>query len=98
MAGKETKGKEEKEKTRDYQELFRELDETVGKLEREEIPLEDALILFKRGVELSRLLAGRLESTEQEVYRLVSEAGGGFGLSPERSDDLGPGGIVDNDE
>jgi len=72
-----------------YQALFRELEATVGELERDDLPLERAMALFSRGVELSRLLATRLDAAEQQVFRLVAEAGGGFGLEPLRATSLG---------
>jgi exodeoxyribonuclease VII small subunit len=74
-----------------YQSLFRELESTVSELERDDLPLERAMSLFSRGVELARLLASRLDAAEQQVFRLVSEAGGGFGLEPLRAASLGPG-------
>jgi len=73
-----------------YQSLFRELEATVTELERDDLPLERAMSLFSRGVELSRLLAERLDAAEQEVFRLVADAGGGFGLEPIRGGSPGP--------
>jgi exodeoxyribonuclease VII small subunit len=73
-----------------YQALFRELEATVQELERSDLPLERAMALFSRGIELSRLLASRLDDAEQKVFRLVTEAGGGFGLESVAGDALGP--------
>jgi len=92
VAGPSGSGKARAEPTApSYQEMFRELEQAVLELEREELPLERAMMLFSRGVELAGLLAARLEEAEQRIYRLVAEAGGGFGLEPLAAEDLGPG-------
>jgi exodeoxyribonuclease VII small subunit len=80
-----------REPSESYDALFRRLEETLRELEREEVPLERAMQLFQEGVALSRTLAARLEEAEQKVYRLVAEAGGGFGLQEIGRDALGGG-------
>jgi len=55
-----------------FEGLQRELDELVTKLERGDVPLDDALALFERGQELHRALAGRLDRAELRIEELRS--------------------------
>lgn len=52
----------------------------VAKLEREEMPLDDALALFEEGVEALRRAAAALAEAEGKVKRLVEQADGGITL------------------
>ena len=52
----------------------------VAKLEREEMPLDDALALFEEGVEKLRRAASALEQAEGKVRRLVEKSDGGLSL------------------
>lgn len=75
--------------------LFEQLERTVNELEREEVELERAMELFREGMRLTRLLDGRLQKAEQEVFRLVEEAGGEFGLEPFEPPPRGQGGAAE---
>ena len=57
---------------RSYEELQRELDELVAKLERGEVPLDEALALYERGEQLHRLLAERLDRARLTIEELRS--------------------------
>ena len=57
---------------RSYEELQRELDELVAKLERGEVPLDEALALYERGEQLHRLLAERLDRAQLTIEELRS--------------------------
>lgn len=72
--------------------LFEKLEKTVNELEREEVELERAMELFREGMRLTRLLDARLQTAEQEVFRLVEEAGGELGLELFDPPSRGPGG------
>ena len=52
----------------------------VAKLEREEMPLDDALALFEEGVEKLRRAASALEQAEGKVRRLAEKSDGGLSL------------------
>ena len=52
----------------------------VARLEREEMPLDDALALFEEGVEKLRRAAAALEQAEGKVRRLVERSDGGLSL------------------
>ncbi len=65
---------------RPFEELQRELDEIVTRLERGDVPVDDAIDLFRRGEELYRACVQRLEVTElriEELARGDSERGAG---------------------
>ncbi|HUO51368.1 MAG TPA: exodeoxyribonuclease VII small subunit [Gemmatimonadaceae bacterium] len=52
----------------------------VARLERDELPLDDALKLFEEGVERLRRAAAALAGAESKVQRLVESAGGDLTL------------------
>lgn len=58
---------------RSFEELQRELEETVGRLERGEVGVDEAIRLWQRGEELFRLCAARLDDAEGRVERLLAE-------------------------
>lgn len=59
---------------RPFEELQRELDEIVGKLERGDVAVDEAIRLWQRGEELFRRCSARLEEAEGRVEQLASEA------------------------
>ena len=67
-----------------FEEALAELDEQVRLLESGELSLEESLDVYKYGVELSKVCAGKLEAVKQEVEKIVitdsNEAG--FELEP----------------
>jgi exodeoxyribonuclease VII small subunit len=54
-----------------FEELQRELDEIVTRLERGDVPVDDAIALFRRGEELYRECVGRLQGAELQIEELV---------------------------
>ena len=59
-----------------FEDALGELEGLVARLEKGELPLEDSLAAFERGVGLVRLLTQRLAEVEQRVEVLLkSEAG-----------------------
>jgi exodeoxyribonuclease VII small subunit len=64
------------EETPRFEQALEELEAIVQRLEKGELPLEDSLAAFERGVGLVRLLSDRLAQVEQRVEVLLrSEAG-----------------------
>lgn len=53
-----------------FEELQRELDELVARLERGDVPLDEALALWECGNELYRACAERLERAELRIEDL----------------------------
>jgi exodeoxyribonuclease VII small subunit len=56
-----------------FEALQRELDELVARLERGDVPLDEALALFERGEALHRVLAERLDRAELTIEELRSD-------------------------
>lgn len=59
---------------RTFEELQRELEDIVTRLERGDVPVDDAIDLFRRGEELYRACAQRLEAAELRIEELTREA------------------------
>jgi exodeoxyribonuclease VII small subunit len=55
---------------RSFEELQRELEDVVARLERGDVPVDDAIELFRRGEELYRACVERLERAELRVEEL----------------------------
>ena len=53
-----------------FEELQRELEDVVARLERGDVAVDDAIALFKRGEELYRLCVARLEAAELRIEEL----------------------------
>jgi exodeoxyribonuclease VII small subunit len=67
---------------RSFEELQRELEEIVTRLERGDVAVDEAIALFRRGEELHRACVERLESAELEIQKLgrgEREPAGGTG-------------------
>jgi exodeoxyribonuclease VII small subunit len=58
-----------------FEELQAELELVVGRLERGDVPVDEALQLWQRGEELLRLCRARLEAAEGRVEELSGESG-----------------------
>jgi exodeoxyribonuclease VII small subunit len=58
-----------------FEQLQAELEQVVGRLERGDVPVDEALQLWQRGEELLRLCRARLESAEGRVEELSSGNG-----------------------
>ncbi|MHB8812548.1 MAG: exodeoxyribonuclease VII small subunit [Steroidobacteraceae bacterium] len=52
-------------KTPDFEQALAELEALVGRLERGDLPLDEALKTFERGVELTRQCQGSLKAAQQ---------------------------------
>ena len=61
---------------RTFEELQRELDELVARLERGDVPLDEALALWERGEALYRACAERLDRAELRIEELRLGQGG----------------------
>ncbi len=57
-----------------FEDALRELEELVGRLERGETGLEDALAAWERGEELVRVCLGRLDTAQGRIDQLGAPA------------------------
>jgi exodeoxyribonuclease VII small subunit len=59
---------------KDFETALAELDALVKRLEEGELPLEQSLALYERGVQLSRFCHARLEDAERRI-EILNERG-----------------------
>lgn len=59
-----------------FENALKELEQIVEQLEDSELPLDDALKLFERGIKLSQFCSAKLDDAEQKVEMLVKGANG----------------------
>ena len=60
----------------DFEVAMKELEALVDKLEQGDLPLEESLAAFERGVTLTRTCQTALKEAEQKVEILMKKAGG----------------------
>jgi len=60
---------------------LRRLEEIVETLERGETPLDDAVILYEEGVQISKVCAEKLKAAELKIKKLSKEIDGQFTLN-----------------
>jgi exodeoxyribonuclease VII small subunit len=60
--------------TQDFESALAELETIVSRLEQGDLPLEQSLGLFERGVQLSRLCHTKLEDAERRI-EILTERG-----------------------
>ncbi len=73
---------------RSFEASLAELEKIVAKLENGDLPLEESLELFEKGIKLSRECRERLSKAERRIEILVKDANGGLTaeeFSPEPS-------------
>jgi exodeoxyribonuclease VII small subunit len=59
----------------DFEAAMRDLEELVARLEQGDMPLEESLAAFERGVMLTRACQSALKEAEQKVEILLKKAG-----------------------
>jgi exodeoxyribonuclease VII small subunit len=73
---------EEREGRPPFEEAMAELETLVRRLEQGELPLEESLAAFERGMALVRSLAARLEDVAQRVEVLLRASDGSLVTRP----------------
>jgi exodeoxyribonuclease VII small subunit len=71
-----------KKKTEKFEDALKQLQAIVDKLERGDLPLEDALESFTEGVRLVRFCHQKLEEAESKVQMLLKDEQGEWTTSP----------------
>jgi exodeoxyribonuclease VII small subunit len=59
-----------------FEDAMRELEDIVKQLESGDLPLEESLKIFEKGVALSRFCFKKLEEAEKRVSILIKDEGG----------------------
>ncbi|MCI1892079.1 MAG: exodeoxyribonuclease VII small subunit [Schleiferilactobacillus harbinensis] len=81
-----------------FEEKMNELTTIVNKLEGGDVPLEEALAEFEKGIKLSRTLEKTLTQAEQSMAKIVTADGSEQPLSPKESADEDKASDVDSDQ
>lgn len=63
------------EEKRTFEEALKELEEIVDKLEQGDVPLEEALEQFQKGVELTNFCQKTLKDAEETLTKMMDENG-----------------------
>ena len=67
----------------DFEQALAELESLVERLERGDLPLDEALKIFERGVALTRHCQASLQAAQQKVEILLKRSGqAGAGIEP----------------
>lgn len=77
----------EKEAIR-FEEAMLKLEEIVQKLETGDVPLEDAISLYKKGMELSAFCHGKLQDAEKQLISIIDDEGHQAPFDPVKGGDL----------
>lgn len=64
-----------------FEEAMSKLEKIVEKLEEGDVPLEEAIIFYKEGMELSKLCHDKLKSVEEQLTQIITEDGRTEGFS-----------------
>lgn len=75
----------------DFEQALAELERLVERLESGDLPLEEALQTFERGVALTRQCQTALKTAQQKVEILLRRGGGEAGVEPFAISDDDPG-------
>ncbi|WP_379966457.1 exodeoxyribonuclease VII small subunit [Ectobacillus sp. sgz5001026] len=63
------------QKTRSFEEAIAELEQIVLKLEQGDVPLEEAILYFQQGMELSKLCDEKLKRVEEQMTVILGDNG-----------------------
>ncbi|WP_409301590.1 exodeoxyribonuclease VII small subunit [Peribacillus sp. SCS-155] len=64
-----------KEQEMTFEEAMEKLERIVDKLEEGDVPLEEAISIYKQGMDLSRLCHQKLKSVEEQLTQILREDG-----------------------
>lgn len=62
-----------KDQPESFEKLFSELEDTIAKLEAGDLPLDESLALFQRGMELAKQCGALLDQAELRIKELVPQ-------------------------
>lgn len=65
----------EEEKNLSFEEAMNMLEGIVERLEEGDVPLEEAIAIYKEGMELSKLCHDKLKNVEEQLAQIITEDG-----------------------
>ena len=71
-----------------FEEAMLKLEEVVQKLETGDVPLEDAITLYKKGMELSAYCHEKLQDAEKQLVSIIDKDGNEKVFNPEQGGNL----------
>jgi exodeoxyribonuclease VII small subunit len=71
-----------KKKSDQFEEALKKLQELVEKLEKGDLPLEEAMECFSEGIRISQFCHKKLEEAEKKVDMLLKDQQGGWASAP----------------
>ncbi len=69
-----------------FEAALNELEELTARMERDDVPLDESLSLYERGIFLRDFCQSRLNAAEQQIERLTRGDDGKLGASPMHAD------------
>ncbi len=75
------------EETLRFEEAMSKLEDIVQKLESGDVPLEDAITLYKQGMELSAYCHGKLSDAEKQLISIIDNNGQSTPFDPSKGRD-----------
>ena len=63
------------EKKLSFEEAMEQLESIVERLEEGDVPLEEAISIYKKGMELSKLCHGKLKNVEEQLTQILTADG-----------------------
>ncbi len=73
---KKSNSSKAKKKNKTFEEAMNELEEIVQLLEKGDLPLEESIEYFQRGIELSRECTKKLDEIEKRITMLIENENG----------------------
>lgn len=58
-----------------FEEAMKNLEDIVDKLEEGDVPLEEAISIYRKGMELSKLCHDKLKNVEEQLTQIITEDG-----------------------
>lgn len=58
-----------------FEEAMKNLEDIVEKLEEGDVPLEEAIAIYRKGMELSKLCHDKLRNVEEQLTQIMTEDG-----------------------
>lgn len=74
-------------RSNEFEKSFQQLEKIVGRLEGEELTLDDSLQLFEEGIRLSRFCNQKLTEVEKKIELILADAKGEPVTAPFESED-----------
>ncbi|MED3562901.1 exodeoxyribonuclease VII small subunit [Bacillus xiapuensis] len=69
------------EKQISFEEAMNKLEQIVDRLEEGDVPLEEAILIYKEGMDLSKLCHDKLKNVEEQLTQIITEDGRTEGFS-----------------